>query len=102
MGDKGGKIDLLLNPADMTWATAWKKKKLVNSDIFTSITALAAMMSRRAMIFKTRIALRITYPGPAKDSFKKESIVVKTGALRPLKIEAYYKRLLGNSTRDDA
>ena len=54
----------------MAWVTASKKKKLLNSEIFTSITALAAMMSRKTMIFKTRTAFRTTYPGPAKDSFR--------------------------------
>lgn len=51
---------LLQTPADTTCVTAWKKKKLVNSEIFASNTASAAMMSRRAMILKARIVLRMT------------------------------------------
>ena len=57
-----------------TWVAASKKKKAFTSFILITITTLAAMMSSRAMIFKTRMVLRMTYPGPAMDSFK-ENIV---------------------------
>lgn len=66
---------LLQTPADTTWLTASKKKKLVNMEIFTSKRASAAMMSRRVMIFSTRIPLRMTYPGPARESFRKDIMV---------------------------
>lgn len=60
----------------MTWETAWKKKKLLKREIFTIITMLAAMMSRKTMILNTLIAFKITNPGPAKDSFN-EAIVIR-------------------------
>lgn len=66
---------LLQNPAETKCVTASKKKKLVNKEILASITASAAIMSSRAMIFRTRTALRITYPGPARDSFRKDIMV---------------------------
>lgn len=66
---------LLQTPADTTCVTASKKKKLVNMEIFTSKRAPAAMMSRRVMIFSTRIPLRMTYPGPARESFRKDIMV---------------------------
>lgn len=62
---------LLLIPAVMTWVAASKKKKLFTMSILTIITALAAMMLRSTTIFMTRMALRITYPGPAKDPSRK-------------------------------
>lgn len=68
-------LNLLLTPATMAWVTASKKKKLLSSEILTSITALAAMISRKTIIFKTRIAFRTTYPGPAKDCFRDAIIV---------------------------
>jgi hypothetical protein len=60
----------------MAWETAWKKKKLLKREIFTVITTLAAMMSRKTIILSTRMAFKITNPGPASDSFN-EAIIIK-------------------------
>ena len=56
--------------ATTTWEAASKKKKAFSMYIFASITAQAAIISRSAIIFMTRMELRITYPGPAREFLK--------------------------------
>lgn len=45
---------------------------LETTKVFTSMTQLAAIMAKRAMMFITRIALSIIKPGPAKGLLKKD------------------------------
>jgi hypothetical protein len=77
IGDANGG-SLLETPIAIACATASKKKKLVKRLILTSMTTWAAMISRKTMMFMTRTALRITYPGPARDSFN-EAIMIAVG-----------------------
>jgi len=64
-----------LAKAVTTCVTASKKKKLFRREILTSITALAAMMSMKTIILRTRVTLRITYPGPAKDPSNRPAMI---------------------------
>lgn len=57
--------------------TASKKKKPLVSEIFTSITALAAIMSKKVMMLITRMPLRMTYPGPARRAFHEAFMINK-------------------------
>lgn len=70
VGNSGS--DLLAKIAVTTWLTASKKKNLDTTKVFTSITELAAMTAIRPIMFITRIALRIIYPGPARERLKKD------------------------------
>lgn len=54
----------------MTWLTPSKKKNLETTKVLTSITVLAAMTARRAIMFTTRKMFRTMYAGPARELFK--------------------------------
>lgn len=61
-------VYLLLMRTITAWVTAWKKKNPLFMLILTNMATQDAMMSRKTMMLSARIVLRITYPGPAKDS----------------------------------
>lgn len=52
----------------ITWLTPSKKKNFETTKVLTSMTVLPAMTTRRVMMLKTRMMLRMTYPGPARGS----------------------------------
>lgn len=61
---------ILLRLAVTTWPIASKKKNLLTTKVFTSITELAAMTAKKHMMFRTRMMFKITYPGPATERLK--------------------------------
>jgi len=52
----------------ITWLTPSKKKNFETTKVLTSMTVLPAMTARSVMMLKTRMMLRMTYPGPARGS----------------------------------
>lgn len=54
--------------AVITWLTPSKKKNFETTKVLTSITVLPAITARSVMMLKTRMMLRMTYPGPARGS----------------------------------
>ncbi len=71
-----GKGYLLEIKAAMTWLTPSKKKNLETMKVLTSMNVLAATTATRAIMFITRMALRIMKPGPARDRLKKGIMIV--------------------------
>lgn len=64
------------------------------------MTVLAAIMSRKAMMLKTRMTFRITYPGPARDS-RSFAIMIAESRTLNLQIEGDMRVVEGmNEWRD--
>ena len=55
----------------MMWVTASKKKNFETTNVPTSMAMLAAAAAMRPMMFMTRMMLRTTYPGPARERLKR-------------------------------
>ena len=60
----GGSLERM---AVMRWLTPSKKKNLETMKVLTSIEKLAQIQAKRVIMLITRMALRIMYPGPARD-----------------------------------
>jgi hypothetical protein len=52
-------LHILLEMAVITWPRASKKKRWVKTDVLTSMTILAVMTARKAIMFNTRRPFRM-------------------------------------------